>query len=207
MAGWHHRLDAHEFGWTPGAGNGQEGLACCNFWGRKELDTTERLNWTEMKCFCDYTLYCEWSALYKNLNTLFFACFYQNFCVKSDLEINGNVYWLLSTLILWIIFNFYIFITTQQNMFKQLVFSSITKMKHSVFWYQGTYWRGGQAYICFSLLLMFCWRANVSVATFIFYPFCWTPVGKFYTWVSLMVLFIFISCCDFDSRTVSGRQK
>ena len=47
MAGWHHRLDAHEFGWTPGAGDRQGGLACCDSWGRKELDTTEQLNWTE----------------------------------------------------------------------------------------------------------------------------------------------------------------
>ena len=28
MAGWHHWLDAHEFGWTPGVGDGQGGLAC-----------------------------------------------------------------------------------------------------------------------------------------------------------------------------------
>ena len=44
MAGWHHRLDGHEFEWTPGDGDGQGGLACCNSWGRKESDTTERLN-------------------------------------------------------------------------------------------------------------------------------------------------------------------
>ena len=37
----------HESEWTPGVGEGQGGLACCNSWGRKELDTTERLNWTE----------------------------------------------------------------------------------------------------------------------------------------------------------------
>ena len=47
MAGWHHRLKAHEFGWTPGVGDGEEGLACCNSWGRKQSDTTEKLNWTE----------------------------------------------------------------------------------------------------------------------------------------------------------------
>ena len=46
MAGWHHQLDGREFVWTPGIGDGQGGLACCNSWGRKELDTTERLNWT-----------------------------------------------------------------------------------------------------------------------------------------------------------------
>ena len=35
------------FGWTPGVGDGQEGLECCSLWGRKELDMTEWLNWTE----------------------------------------------------------------------------------------------------------------------------------------------------------------
>ena len=44
MAGWHHRLDGHEFEWTPGVGDGQRGLACCNSWGRKESHMTERLN-------------------------------------------------------------------------------------------------------------------------------------------------------------------
>ena len=44
MVGWHHRLDGHGFGWTLGVGDGQEGLACCDSWGRKESDTTERLN-------------------------------------------------------------------------------------------------------------------------------------------------------------------
>ena len=47
MPGWHHRLDVPEFGWTPGVGDGQGGLACCNSWSRKESDTTERLNWTD----------------------------------------------------------------------------------------------------------------------------------------------------------------
>ena len=47
MAGWHHRLDAHEVGWTPGVGDGQGGLACSHSWGREESDKTERLNWTE----------------------------------------------------------------------------------------------------------------------------------------------------------------
>ena len=47
--GWmHHRLDGHEFGWTPGVGDRQGGLARCNSWGRKELDRTERPNWTEL---------------------------------------------------------------------------------------------------------------------------------------------------------------
>ena len=45
MAGWHHRLDGHESEWTPGVGDGQGGLACCDSWGRKESDTTAWLNW------------------------------------------------------------------------------------------------------------------------------------------------------------------
>ena len=48
MAGWHHWLDGHESGWTLGVGDGQGGPVYCNSWGRKELDTTEWLNWTEL---------------------------------------------------------------------------------------------------------------------------------------------------------------
>ena len=47
MAVWHHWLDGHEFEWTPGVGDRQGGLVCCDSWGCKELDTTEWLNWTE----------------------------------------------------------------------------------------------------------------------------------------------------------------
>ena len=44
MAGWHHRLNGHGFGWTPGVVDVQGGLACCDSWGRKESDKTEQLN-------------------------------------------------------------------------------------------------------------------------------------------------------------------
>ena len=47
MAGWHHRLNGHEFEWNPGVGDGQGSQACCGSWGHKESDTPERLNWTE----------------------------------------------------------------------------------------------------------------------------------------------------------------
>ena len=46
---WHHRFDAHEFEQAPGVGDEQESLACCSPWGHKELDMTERWNWTEEK--------------------------------------------------------------------------------------------------------------------------------------------------------------
>ena len=44
MVGWHHRLNGHGFELATGVGDEQGGLACYSPWGRKELDTTERLN-------------------------------------------------------------------------------------------------------------------------------------------------------------------
>ena len=51
MAGWHHWLDGRESEWTPGVGDRQGGLACCDSWGLKEPDRTEWLNWTELKYY------------------------------------------------------------------------------------------------------------------------------------------------------------
>ena len=48
MAGGHHWLDGREFEWTPGDGDGQRGLVCCDSWGHKQSDTTEWLNRTEL---------------------------------------------------------------------------------------------------------------------------------------------------------------
>ena len=44
MVGWHHQLNGHGFGWTPGVGDGQGGLEFCGSWGHREWDTTEQLN-------------------------------------------------------------------------------------------------------------------------------------------------------------------
>ena len=49
MAGWHHWLDGRESEWILGVGDGQGGLACCDSWGRKESDTTERLIWSDLR--------------------------------------------------------------------------------------------------------------------------------------------------------------
>ena len=76
MAGSDHRLDGYEFGWTPGVGDGQGGLACCNSWGRKESDTTERLNWTDylgnwgiqlmlVMTYCHFSLYWQYNLVKK----------------------------------------------------------------------------------------------------------------------------------------------
>ena len=54
MAGWHHWLDGCESQWTPGVGDGQGGLVCCDSWGHKESDMTEwtELNWTDSLRIC-----------------------------------------------------------------------------------------------------------------------------------------------------------
>ena len=49
MAGWNQWLDAHDFGWIPGVGDGQGGLACCD--SRTLLSDWNELNWTELKTF------------------------------------------------------------------------------------------------------------------------------------------------------------
>ena len=51
MAGWHHGFNGRESEWTPGDGDGQGGLACCDSWSHEESDMTERLNWTDMNFF------------------------------------------------------------------------------------------------------------------------------------------------------------
>ena len=49
----HHWLNGRDFEWTPGVGDGQGSLACCDSWGGKESDMTERLNWTDAHCVSD----------------------------------------------------------------------------------------------------------------------------------------------------------
>ena len=67
MVGWHHQHNGHGFGWTPGVVDGQGGLACCGSWGRKELDMTERLNWTLLNSI-NLQMFCciNWQAAWQN---------------------------------------------------------------------------------------------------------------------------------------------
>ena len=69
MAGWHHWLNGRESEWTPGVGHRQGGLVCCNSLGRKESDTTERLNWTEGCKFCSTSSVYHSLALWKHTDS------------------------------------------------------------------------------------------------------------------------------------------
>ena len=61
MAGWHHGLDGRESEWTPGDGDGQVGLVCCDSWGCKESDTTERLNWLNWTEYYQIFFHYDWN--------------------------------------------------------------------------------------------------------------------------------------------------
>ena len=69
MVGWHHRLSGHGFGWTPGVGDGQGGLACCSSWGHKESDMTEQLNWTDAHLCVYYSS--AWAVVFKAPQVMF----------------------------------------------------------------------------------------------------------------------------------------
>ena len=60
IVGWHHQLYGHEFEETLGAGDGEGGRVCCSPWGRKQLDTTERLNWTELLFLSPCPVFLPW---------------------------------------------------------------------------------------------------------------------------------------------------
>jgi len=79
MAGWHHWLDRRESAWTLGVGDGQGGLVCCDSWGRKESDTTERLTWTD----CHFVDYFGFIFVGLFVRLLSFSCDLMSiFCVK-----------------------------------------------------------------------------------------------------------------------------
>ena len=68
-AGWHHRLNGHEFEQALGLGNGQGGLACCSPWGRKELGMAELLKWTELNCYITFS-YSSWGSQGKSVEEI-----------------------------------------------------------------------------------------------------------------------------------------
>ena len=73
MAGWHNRINGHEFEWTPGVGDRQGGLVWCNSCCHKESDMTECLNWTELRVICHLLL---WEVHWH----------FTNICMASDFQ-------------------------------------------------------------------------------------------------------------------------
>ena len=71
MVGWHHWLNRHGFGWTPGVGDEQGGVVCCSSWGHKESDMTEQLNWTE---YCKPSMF-KSNIFSEDISTVLNSCF------------------------------------------------------------------------------------------------------------------------------------
>ena len=100
MAGWHQWLDGRESEWTPGDGDEQGGMTCCDSWGRKDSDTTERLNWTEL------FLYQQNKKLQKSIdrrrNKLWFICTVEYYTVvkMNDLWLYAKIWMNLRNLML-----------------------------------------------------------------------------------------------------------
>ena len=86
MVGWYHRFDIHGFGWTPGVNDGQGGLACCSSWGRKESDTTEWLNWTELERVQLFVWLCCFLAVWLQARYLKSLCFQ---VAEPDKQVNS----------------------------------------------------------------------------------------------------------------------
>ena len=85
MVGWHHWLNEHGFGWTPGVGDGQGGLACCGSWGCKESNMAEWLNWTKCSLLLSFWF---WNHPFDGvLSTYVSLCFFLN-CFLLEKKIN-----------------------------------------------------------------------------------------------------------------------
>ena len=88
MVGWHHRLNGHEFELALGVGDGQGRLSCCNPWGCKELDKTERLNWNNLM----YIGYLAWQHAGHVVRASQMATIAINLILQL-LKMDGNIAW------------------------------------------------------------------------------------------------------------------
>ena len=91
--------------WTPGVGDGQGGLACCNSWGCKESDTTERLNWTELNWLISLLVIIVQIIWWYTLGWIYFKQLAHSWKVHP---IPGRLLWIFSLMVLPSIFVFFI---------------------------------------------------------------------------------------------------
>ena len=91
--GWYHWLSGHGFGWIPGVGGGQGGLACCGSWGRKQSDMTEWLNWT---IYLSYFCVNKFEKWLKNIH-LFIFHFNNVLTYQTTHSLNIDLFWIYVT--------------------------------------------------------------------------------------------------------------
>ena len=96
MAGWHHWLDGRESEWTPGVGDGQGGLVCCDSWGRKESDTTERM--ISSNLIWSFPLRTAFAASHRFWIIKFLLSFASGY-VMISFFISSVIYWLFNNIL------------------------------------------------------------------------------------------------------------
>ena len=113
MAGWHHWLDGHESAWTLGVDDGQGGLACCDSWGRKESDMTERLIWSDLIWIWTlrFLYHCSFNLLKVNWT--------YNCKIALDIFLTCNTEFSVYIQLLSYQFLMYILIVSHQQLFKR----------------------------------------------------------------------------------------
>ena len=108
MAGWHHRFNGRGFEWTLGDGDGHGGLACCNSWGCKESDMTERLKWTQLNLPNIYSM-----STWKEC--IYYCCWVEYSIDAEKIVLIFVVFYLLvyfpSISVNWIIYHFFFTVT------------------------------------------------------------------------------------------------
>ena len=92
-------MDMNESEWIPRVGDGQGGLMCCDSWGRKELDTTERLIWSDLMgiesvyiCMCMYVCVCMYKYTQIQRHTVTFYIRMKFWCALMNIF---TQYWIL----------------------------------------------------------------------------------------------------------------
>ena len=130
MVGWHHRLNGPEFEQALGVGDGQGSLVCCGPWGRKDLDTIERLNWTD-KFLSDLLVELKYSCTYLKASDVHVLCI-PAFLIYSSKVLAPALNCPLSHIIsvhLCIIFNLFSFTSSLNTMFLLGLSNSIHRKK------------------------------------------------------------------------------
>ena len=91
MVGWHHRLNGHEFGWTPGVGDGQGGLACLVHMVTK--------SWTQLSDLTELSNILTWSKVEKqfffitNTHSQILSFYRVHWYLTNDTKLSKILWW------------------------------------------------------------------------------------------------------------------
>ena len=169
MDGWHHQLDGHEFEQALGVGDGQQTLAYCSPRERKELDTTEQLNWLYICIYSMYVCVCVYAHVCVHTHHIFLY----PFIYWQTLRLFPQS-WLLKIMLRWTGWSRYFF-------------------QVGVFVYSGKIPRSRIAELYGSFIFKFL--KNLDTVTILLHHFIYTPTMH----KGSLLPTLFISCLIDDS--------